>query len=158
MYDQGRGVAKDAARAVALSARGRELAGRDANDTTPPTQSGERDSKPPVAATAMSPAGAVSAPARIKEVKPEYPTAALYARTQGDVVLEVTIGTDGAVTKTRVMQSIPLLDAAAEDAVKQWRFAPTVVNGKPVTVTMPLTVRFSLTAPSSDANVPGRGR
>jgi protein TonB len=97
-------------------------------------------------------------PARIKEVKPAYPTAALYARTQGDVVLEVTIGTDGAVTKTRVVQSIPLLDAAAEDAVKQWRFAPTVVNGKPVTVTMPLTVKFALSNSSSDPNASGRGR
>ena len=173
MYDQGRGVAKDANRAAALNARGRELGGRDANDPTTqtnPSSSGVntagqvagqqgRDTKPtPATATAMSPAGAVSAPARLKEVKPEYPTAALYARAQGDVVLEVTIGADGAVTKTRVVQSIPLLDAAAEDAVKQWRFAPTVVNGKAVTVTMPLTVKFSLNNPTSDGTASGRGR
>jgi len=97
----------------------------------------------------------VSAPARIKEVKPDYPAAALYAKVQGDVVLEVTIDAKGAVTKTRVVQSIPLLDGAAEDAVKQWRFAPTVVNGKAVNVTMPLTVKFSLGNAASAANASG---
>jgi protein TonB len=106
----------------------------------------------------MTPAGPVSPPARIKEVKPEYPTAALYARAQGEVVLEVTISVDGTVAKTRVVQSIPLLDAAAEDAVKQWRFAPTVVNGKAVPVTMPLIVKFSLNNPTSDGNASGRSR
>jgi uncharacterized protein len=181
MYEQGRGVAKDAARAAALLARSRELNGKDTNDfstqttETPSTPqsstsgnvatagnaSAGRDTKPsPSGATAMSSAGPVSvpAPARIKEVKPDYPTAARYARTQGDVVLEVTIGADGAVTKTRVLQSIPLLDGAAEEAVKQWRFAPTVVNGKTVIVTMPLTVKFALTNSSSDAGSSGRER
>jgi len=175
MYDQGRGVAKDSVRAAVLLARSREL-DRDAGDTSAQTTLAQQSSAPanggpqvnassgrdpnttPAVATAVSSAGPVSVPTRIKEVKPEYPIAARYARTQGDVVLEVTIGTDGAVTKTRVVQSIPLLDAAAEDAVKQWRFVPTVVNGKPVTVTVPLTVKFALSNSPSDPNASGRGR
>jgi protein TonB len=63
---------------------------------------------------------------------------------QGVVTLEATIGPDGRVQDARVLRSIPLLDQAALDAVKQWEFTPTLVDGKTVPVISAVTVNFSL--------------
>jgi protein TonB len=63
---------------------------------------------------------------------------------QGVVVLEVTVGVDGTVVDVKVLRSIPLLDAAALDAVKRWEFERTLMNGKPVAVIMTVTVQFTL--------------
>ena len=57
---------------------------------------------------------------RSKDVKPVYPPIAQSARVQGVVIIEATIGPDGRVQEAKVLRSIPLLDAAALDAVKQW--------------------------------------
>ena len=51
---------------------------------------------------------------------------------------------EGTVREARVLRSVPLLDAAALDAVRQWRFTPTRLNGIPVPVVMTVTVMFSL--------------
>ena len=56
----------------------------------------------------------------MKDVKPVYPAIAQSARVQGVVIIEATIGPDGTVQEAKVLRSIPLLDAAALDAVKQW--------------------------------------
>jgi protein TonB len=77
-------------------------------------------------------------------VKPVYPAIAQSARVQGVVILEATIGTDGRVTDVKVLRSIPLLDQAAIDAVKQWQYTPTTLNGQPVPVIMTVTVNFAL--------------
>jgi protein TonB len=77
-------------------------------------------------------------------VKPTYPAIAQSARVQGIVIIEATIGTNGRVTNTKVLRSIPLLDQAAIDAVKQWEFTPTTLNGVPVPVIMTVTVQFTL--------------
>jgi protein TonB len=63
---------------------------------------------------------------------------------QGIVIIEATIGTDGRVTNARVLKSIPLLDQAALDAVKQWQYTPTMLNNVPVPVIMTVTVNFTL--------------
>ena len=60
------------------------------------------------------------------------------------VIIEATIGPDGRVTDTKVLRSIPLLDQAAVDAVKQWTYTPTLLNGVPVPVIMTVTVNFTL--------------
>jgi protein TonB len=60
------------------------------------------------------------------------------------VIVEVVIAPDGRVAGTRVLRSIPLLDQAAVDAVGQWEFEPTFLNGSPVPVVMTATVSFSL--------------
>ena len=73
-----------------------------------------------------------------------YPAIAQSARVQGVVIIEATIGPDGAVQDAKVLRSIPLLDAAALDAVKQWEFTPTLLNGVPVPVIMTVTVNFTL--------------
>jgi TonB family protein len=89
--------------------------------------------------------GAIKAPVQTRRVNPPYPPEAQAAGVQGVVIMEATIGVDGKVTDVRVLRSIPLLDQAALDAVRQWEYAPTVVNGVTVPVVMTVTVNFTLT-------------
>jgi protein TonB len=92
--------------------------------------------------------GAIKPPVKTRDVRPEYPATAQSARIQGVVIIEATIGVDGTVTDAQILRSIPLLDAAALDAVTQWRFTPTVLpdTGQPVPVIMTVTVNFTLSA------------
>ena len=69
---------------------------------------------------------------------------AKQARVQGVVILECTISPQGKVTDVKVLRGIPLLDAAATEAVKQWVYSPTLLNGVPVPVIMTVTVNFKL--------------
>src|SRR6266853_1692466 len=88
--------------------------------------------------------GNIKQPTKVKDVKPVYPAIAQSARVQGVVIIEATIGPNGAVQEAKVLRSIPLLDAAALDAVRQWQFTPTLLNGVPVPVIMTVTVNFTL--------------
>ena len=88
--------------------------------------------------------GSIAEPKRIKYVDPIYPAEALAAKLQGYVILEATIGPDGSVRDTKVLRSTPLLDQAATDAVRQWKYQPPLLNGAPVQVAMAVTVIFSL--------------
>jgi protein TonB len=88
--------------------------------------------------------GNIKAPTKIKDVRPVYPAIAQSARVQGVVIIEATIGPNGRVVDAKVLRSIPLLDAAALDAVRQWEFTPTLLNGVPVPVIMTVTVNFTL--------------
>ena len=63
---------------------------------------------------------------------------------QGVVIIEVTLDTEGSVADTRVLRSIAMLDDAALEAVRQWKFTPTLLNGVPVPVIMTVTVAFTL--------------
>ena len=60
------------------------------------------------------------------------------------MIIEATIDQGGKVTETRVLRSIPLLDQAALDAVRQWEYEPTLLNGVAVPVIMTVTVNFTL--------------
>ena len=75
---------------------------------------------------------------------PIYPAIAQSARVAGVVIIEATIGPNGRVQEAKVLRSIPLLDAAALEAVRQWEFTPTLLNGVPVPVIMTVTVNFTL--------------
>ena len=86
----------------------------------------------------------ITKPAKIKDVRPVYPAIAQSSRVQGRVIIEATIGIDGRVKDARILKSIPLLDRAALDAVMQWQFTPTLLNGVPVPVLMTVTVDFTL--------------
>ena len=83
-------------------------------------------------------------PVKVKNVEPFYPPIALAARKQGTVVIDARIGEDGHVTNARLVRSEPLLNQSALDAVFQWVFAPTIVNGRPVPVVVTLAVAFNL--------------
>jgi protein TonB len=88
--------------------------------------------------------GVIQAPKKVTHVAPVYPALALAARVSGIVVLEAVIDEDGHVREVRVLRSTPLLDQAAIEAVRQWRFSPTLLNGQPVPVAMTVTVGFGL--------------
>ena len=91
------------------------------------------------------PGPAIKPLVRTKAVPPVYPAIAQSARVQGDVVVAALIGKDGRVIDVAVVQSIPLLDQAAIDAVRQWEFEPpTSVNGDAVTISSKFTIGFTL--------------
>ena len=103
----------------------------------------------PAAATASvgarcGSAATSSRPTKTRDVRPQYPPIAQSARVQGIVIIEATIGPNGRVQEAKVLRSIPLLDQAALDAVRQWEFTPTLLNGVPVPVIMTVTVQFTL--------------
>ncbi len=75
---------------------------------------------------------------------PIYPPLAKTARLQGTVVLEAIISKDGRISSLNVISGHPLLIRAAIDAVKQWRYRPTLLNGEPVEVETTITVNFRL--------------
>lgn len=105
----------------------------------------EPPAPPPASPPApVRPGAEIRVPAKIYDVAPLYPAIARAARVQGLVIIEATIGTDGAVQDARVLRSVPLLDEAALAAVRQWRYSPTLLNGRPVPVVMTVTVNFQL--------------
>jgi protein TonB len=83
-------------------------------------------------------------PRKIVDVHPLYPDVARVAHIEGTVTLEAVLDTNGRVTQLRVLNSVPLLDQAALDAVRQWRYTPSSYYGRPVSVLMTITVRFTL--------------
>ncbi len=88
--------------------------------------------------------GAITAPTKIHDVAPEYPRMARDARIQGIVIIQATIGMDGRVIDAEILRPVPFIGQAALDAVRQWRFTPTRLNGEPVAVIMTVTVNFRL--------------
>lgn len=88
--------------------------------------------------------GKIAAPSKLRDVAPIYPALAQAARVQGMVILRATIDSTGQVIDLAVLKSIPLLDQAALDAVRQWQYSPTMLNGVPVPVVMTVTVSFAL--------------
>lgn len=99
---------------------------------------------PPPAPRTYRPGGDIRRPEKIKDVAPAYPEIARSAGIAGTVILEAEIAETGRVRNVRVLRSIPLLDRAAIDAVRQWIFTPTLLNGEPVPVVMTVTVTFKL--------------
>jgi protein TonB len=98
----------------------------------------------PVTIAPVRVGGNIPAPRKITDVKAIYPEEARAAGTQGIVIVEVLIAPDGRVHDARPLRSMPGLDAAAIEAVKQWEYTPTLLNGQPVPVIMSVTVNFSL--------------
>ena len=94
-------------------------------------------------AKAIRVGGQIRPPIRIKEVAPIYPAIAQSARVQGSVVIEATIDDEGKVADARVVKSVPLLDQAALDAVRQWQYQPSLLNGVPTAVVTMVTVKFT---------------
>jgi protein TonB len=102
--------------------------------------------------------GDMPPPQRIKHVDPVYPAEAIRARVEGVVVIDATVDPAGRVSRAEVKRSIPMLDQAAVDAVRQWEYTPTLVNGVAVPVLITVSVGFSLqdagVAPPSAAPAP----
>jgi protein TonB len=88
--------------------------------------------------------GEIKPPRLIKRVEPDYPEIARQARVEGVVIVETTTDIYGRVKDVKILRSIPLLDQAAVDAVRQWMYEPMIINGRPRGVIFVVTVRFSL--------------
>jgi protein TonB len=88
--------------------------------------------------------GRIPLPTKVRDVRPVYPAIARQARIQGVVIIEATISPQGTIQDAKVLRSIPLLDHAALEAVRQWEYEPTYLNGVPVPVIVTVTVRFTL--------------
>jgi protein TonB len=86
----------------------------------------------------------IPSPRKTRHVDPVYPEAARQARIEGVVVLEVLIDEGGYVQDARVLRSVALLDQAALEAVKQWRFMPSILDDQPVKVILTASVTFAL--------------
>jgi protein TonB len=108
---------------------------------------------PPRVDPPPTPTAPVAAPRRISvvelarpihRVEPIYPRLAVISRLQGTVRLMGVLGTDGRIREIKVLAGHPLLVQAAVDAVKQWVYAPTTLNGEPVEVQAPIEVNFIL--------------
>jgi protein TonB len=99
---------------------------------------------PPIARSPVRPHSGVQTPRKIVDVAPKYPALARESHTEGLVILDVIIDENGNVTSTRVLKSVTLLDQAAIEAVRQWKFTPTRLNGEPIPIVMTVTVSFRL--------------
>jgi protein TonB len=99
---------------------------------------------PPPPNKPVRPGGDIRPPAKIKHVAPVYPPIAVQNKVQGTVILDAVIGENGRIRDLRILRSIQLLDRAAMDAVRQWQFTPTMLNGQPVPIVMTVTVTFQL--------------
>lgn len=99
------------------------------------------------AETAMEPltiGGAVRPPVKIVDARPHYPELAKQTRAHGMVEVEIVVGPSGDVEQARVTKSVPLLDKAALDAVRKWKYAPTIVNGVAVPVKLSVGLSFAM--------------
>ena len=100
---------------------------------------------PKVAVTRIRISSGVTSGMKVHDVSPQYPQMAKIARVQGPVVLAAEIGKDGSIQNLRVISTAsPLLNQAALDAVRQWRYRPYILNGEPVVVDTTVTVNFTL--------------
>ena len=88
--------------------------------------------------------GQVQAAKLAAQPKPTYPPLARQARIQGTVRLEAVISKEGSIEELKVVSGHPLLIQSALDAVKQWRYQPTMLNGVPVEVITTIDVNFTL--------------
>jgi len=91
--------------------------------------------------------GDIKEPKKIKDAKPVYPPLAQTAKISGIVIIEAIIAKDGSIRDAKILRGMPMLNDAALEAVRQWRYTPTTLNGVPVEVVMTVTVNFTLNEP-----------
>jgi protein TonB len=101
---------------------------------------------PPPPSRAVRVGGKIREPRKVVHVPPVYPVVAAKARIAGFVVIEATIDERGRVRDAKVLRPVPILDEAALEAVRQWVYTPTLLDGVPTPVIMMITVRFELRA------------
>ncbi len=88
--------------------------------------------------------GHVPPPKKARDVRPAFPREAQAVELDGIVIVELFLDENGVVSDARLTRPIPMLDDAAVEAVKQWRFQPTIIDGRPVPTRLTVTVNFTL--------------
>lgn len=117
-------------------------------EAAPPSQPRPERERPPVVTRDGSPPAfgdyvyVEELPEPIQRAVPNYPEAARRAGISGIVQVQALVLRDGSVGETRVVKSIPMLDQAAIDCVRQWRFKPALSKGEPVAVWVGIPIRF----------------
>ena len=99
---------------------------------------------PPQQQTPIRVGDKIRPPSKTRNVQPVYPRVAQEARIEGTVIIEATISETGHIINAKLLRGVPLLDQAALEAVRQWEFTPSLLNGVPVPVIMTVTVTFTL--------------
>jgi TonB family protein len=88
--------------------------------------------------------GEINPPRLMKKVEPIYPEEARKAGIEGIVILEAMTDEKGNIARVKVLKSIPELDQAAINSLKQWKYEPTIIDGKPTPIVFTVTIRFQL--------------
>ena len=132
-----------AAKAAGDKAAADAVAGKEKADAAAAKEKANAEARAKARMAAVRPGGRLMAPKKIKDVPPVYPPLAKSAHVSGEVTIEATIGVDGKVVDAKVINSVPMLDQAALDAVRQWEYLPSMLNGKPVPVLVTVTVKFT---------------
>ena len=145
-YDRARELATSARlaseKAITDAAAGKARAEAAADAAAAAKVKADTGARAKPATRAVRVGGAIRNPTKTKNVLPVYPAVAKTARVGGTVIVEATIGPDGKVADARVVKSVPLLDQAALDAVRQWEYAPTRVRGVAVPVIITVAINF----------------
>ncbi|HEY7389998.1 MAG TPA: M56 family metallopeptidase [Bryobacteraceae bacterium] len=113
-------------------------------EIAPAVQPAAQDQQGPKAGPRLRVGGNVQATKIVSQPKPAYPAEAKQARIQGVVKLDVLVAADGTVQNINVISGHPLLVPAALEAVRQWVYQPTLLNGNPVPVETEVDVNFTL--------------
>ena len=142
-YDKARELAATA-KAAGDRAAADAVAAKEQAEAIAAKEKADAEAREKAKAAAVRVGGKIRPPTKIKNVTPVYPAAAKSANVAGMVIIEATIGGDGKVIAAKVLRSVPMLDEAALDAVRQWEFTPTLLNGAPVPIVMTVTVNFKL--------------
>src|SRR3982751_899782 len=110
----------------------------------PPPPPPVKDAPKPVTPKSIRVGGNVQAAKLVRQPKPQYPPLAKQARIQGTVRFNAVIGRDGQIANLTLASGHPLLVPAATEAVRQWVYQPTLLNGEPVEVVTQIDVNFTL--------------
>jgi len=110
----------------------------------PPPPPPVKEAPKPAVPQRITVGGNVQAAKLIKQVQPVYPPLARQARIQGTVIFTAIIGVDGRIQNLTLVSGHPLLVPAAQEAIKQWVYQPTLLNGEPVEVVTQIYVNFKL--------------
>ena len=140
-YDRAKQLAT-AAREAGDKAAADAVAAREKADAVAAKEQADAAARAKAKAAAVRVGGKIEPPIKMNDVKPVYPAIAQNAGVTGVVIIEATIGPDGKVIDAKVLRSVPLLDQAALDAVRQWEYKPTLLNGVAVPVIMTVTINF----------------
>jgi TonB family protein len=99
---------------------------------------------PPTNAAEHARLSSATVPELQQTVDTAYPLLGQHVKVQGSVVLQAIVGADGAIENLRVLSGPAILSAAAQQAVREWRFKPYLQNGQPVETKARITVNFSI--------------
>ena len=129
---------------LALSSGGCKWFRRTPAPQPPPPPPAVKEAPKPVTPKRITVGGNVQQAMLLSQPKPMYPPLAKQARISGTVKFTAVIGRDGSIQNLQLLSGHPLLVQAATDAVRQWRYKPTLLNGEPVEVVTQIDVNFTL--------------